>query len=48
MLSDTQTGSITRDELNNRKEEALAELYKASRDTVRKARNKVLSDASDN
>ena len=48
MMKDLQQKKITRAELHDTTEEALAKQYDASRDTVRKARNKVLPEFVDN
>jgi len=48
MLSDIKNSKLTREELNDYKEEPLAARYSVSRDTVRKARNAVLHNIVDN
>ena len=48
MTKDLQQGKITLADLSEAPEEALATQYDASRDTVRKVRNKILSRSVDN
>jgi DNA-binding GntR family transcriptional regulator len=46
MRTDIRQGHLTIDKLNDMLEKVLAERYKASRFTVREARNVVLADKS--
>jgi DNA-binding GntR family transcriptional regulator len=48
MTKDLQQGKFTLADLSEAPEEALATQYDASRDTVRKVRNKILSRSVDN